>query len=44
MKRKEKKRFVARHFKTKEVREFEFYSLKQAKFFNPHFMDWREVL
>jgi len=38
-----KKKFTAKHIKTEKVVEFEFYSLKQAKYFNPNFTDWVEI-
>jgi len=40
-----KKTFRAKHFKNNKVVEFDgFYSLKQAKYFNPYFTDWKEII
>jgi len=40
-----KKKFTAKHFKTNKVIEFDqFYTMKQAKYFNPYFVDWKEIL
>jgi len=36
-------KFIAEHYKTGKKAEFEFVSLKQAKYFNSHFINWVEV-
>ena len=38
------KHFTAKHIKTGQVCDFKFYSEAQARYFNPDFVEWREVL
>ena len=39
----ELKRFKATHRTNDKVGYFQFYSLKQAKYFNPYFKEWKEI-
>ena len=43
MERKRLKHYKARHKTTKVYGLFLYYSMKQAQFFNPSFVEWKEV-